>query len=190
MAIHLPTLLDKFKMLPTCFTLERTQRTFKGFGLATTKLLGYEKSLTLSMLNEQLRDWMDGSCFRRGIFLIDPRLDAGDFTRTIGADNVWCSAGASYDSKQFWAGDFVVFLSGSSTMLGRLELNCFVEPHPAGTNGYVNFVEAYRPAATNLWVSTSEAVCIPMAGIVGAAIWSRSRDGVRIIKPGFVEYTT
>ena len=112
MAMHLPHMFDKFKILPTCFTLERKHRTFKGFGSGTTKLEGYEKSLTFSMLNEQLRGWEEGSCFRRGMYLIDARPAGEDLLNLINATGVssaWYSPGASYKSRQTWVGDFIVF---------------------------------------------------------------------------------
>ena len=182
-------------MLPACFTHERKHKTFKGYATATTRLAGYEKSVAISMLNQQLRDLRDGSCLRSGTFLVGARRHHGVLEEALGASRVDIARTASCNTLSTSTDDLVFVAAGGPggpLVVAKVLLHVDVDPTPANTSGIFTMVSMYAPvgdATDNTWSKVSDdRVLVPIEHVVGATIWTTTRAGVRVIKPAYMEY--
>ena len=70
--LHLASQYKSERMVMTCFNLERKHTHYKMHAGATTQLQGFEKSLSMQVLNEQVRSLLDGPALKPSASLLNP----------------------------------------------------------------------------------------------------------------------
>ena len=183
MALHLPALLKKHDCLYAAFTLERKHKTLKKFATTSTIDTGFEKSVLLDLLQDQIGHLEDGSTFQEGTFLINPKPAPESLAASLrsefpvaGLDFV-VAKGACHNQMRTYVGDKVLFDSMAGEQLCHIML--FVQCSAAHMPHAIHaLVECYTPVRPSVWRPIPVRSLVSISTMRAATIWCKSSEGI------------
>lgn len=185
-ALHLPEQYAREQMLLTCFCLERKHKSYKTYAAAVTQLGKFEHSVTLQLLNEQIRELKDGGSLQASVRLVAPAEHKGRLATLVGATSKLEVARLVKHNKQTTGvGDMVFGKVGNEVAEVRLCLH--VSPAPPRSSGYFALVTPYALAG-GLYHAEESVALMRVEDIGGAGIWQDCSRGRAVIRPAFLSY--
>ena len=185
LCLHMDLQRAKHNMFPTCFVHERRHKTYKNFARATTIHAGFEKSLTISLINDHIRNLSDKDCLRTGTFHRDPRAASAECCCALGVDSASVALSGVCKGIDTSVGD-MVFVSKPNERPFVAEVLLHVRT--AGDAEFFVLIAPFAEVATGTWDQRGAALLVRIEDVVGATPWAPSEHGRRVIKIPSMEY--
>lgn len=180
--MHLPRHLARHKCLPALFVNERRHKTYKNYAKEITASTGFERSVTISMVNDHLRNMREGETLRTGIYHRNPRSADAAWCSECGFHSAEIALSGSCHGVETSVGDMVFLrMEGGIT---AAEVMLHVLPSELGFQVVVRL----HVFAEGLWVPRGGLALVPIDCIIGPAIWKAAKGGRQLIELPCVEY--
>ena len=173
----------------SCFVLERKHRKYKQYAKSMTVLQGFEKSISFSLLNEQLRMMEDESTFLSGTYAVGNKDAPNDLPPPFAGKRVRVARQATHEMKTTCVGDAVFFRSGLGQDVGVVRGHFVVDPPIGGAKGHLVALDLYALVGEEVYRACGSTELIGIEAVISAAIWSRKANGdLVVLKPPVLEY--
>ena len=185
-AMHMEEQRSRESMLPTCFPLERKHKSYKRLVAYHTQMKNFEKSMSLQLLNDQIRDLRDGAALRPLTHLVLPNAGSPELARVVGAtQRLQISRSARHHQVTTSIGDMVFVRPYNQVVEVRLHM--YMEPHPRGSAGFCVLVTPYAKDGT-LYRSLNYVALVPIDAIIAPACWQTIGNCKRVLTPSVLSY--
>ena len=183
MALHLPVTLQKHNCVYSAFTMERKHKTLKKFATTSTIDIGFEKSIMLDLLQDQMNHLNDGCTFLEGSYLMDPKAAPEPMASSLRLEfpavglDFFVAKGASHKQMRIFGGDKVLFdsMNGEELCHVLLFVQCSAPALPATIYA---LVEHYAPVRPTIWRSTLGRSLVSISVMRATTIWCKSSEGI------------
>ncbi len=151
-----------------------------------TQLNNFEKSLSLQLLNEQIRDLRDGAALKPLTHLMLPRDGGLALASAVGATRrLQISRSARHNHVTTSIGDMVFVRPDQQVVEVRLHM--LIEPPPLGTTGFCALVTPYAKER-GLYKPGGSFALMPIQDIIAPASWRAFGHGRRVLTPPVLSY--
>jgi len=181
LCMHMPLHLAKHKCLPALFVNERRHKTYKNFAKAITAATGFEKSVTISVVNDHLRNLHEKDALRMGIYHRSPRSADSTWCSECGFDSAEIALSGSCHGVETSVGDMVFLSLGGETRAAEVML------HVKSELGF-QLVVRLHVLHERRWIPRGNVELVPIECIIGCAIWAEARGARLLIKPPCLMY--
>jgi hypothetical protein len=155
----------------------------KKFATTSTIDKGFEKSVLLDLLQDQIGHLEDGSTLQEGTFLINPKPATETLAGSLRSEfpvaglNFFVAKGACHKQMHAFVGDKVFFetMAGEQLFNILLFVQCSAAPMPHEIHA---LVECYSPVRQTVWRPTMVRTLVSMPTLRAATIWCKSSEGV------------
>ena len=184
--LHLDDQQARLRHFLICFCLERKHKSYKTYAAANTRRLGFDKSITLQMLNEQVRDLESGPAVQPLTYLLRPSDHTGSLATFVGAtEKLQVATNIRHRLQSFGVGDMVFLANDTSVVEIRLCLH--VAPTPEKSSGFFVLAAPYR-RRNGIYFPCATFALVRIEDVRAACIWCDFDGGRKVIRPPAMAY--